>query len=71
MEDGRVLAGADDRGVARAGAAAGPERVVDQRLDLVLEHARPAEAHREHVGVARDRGGLAQRGQLLVPLVEA
>ena len=71
VEDRRVLARADDRRVAGTLAAAPAERVVDQRLELVLEHARPARAHRRDVGLGRDVGGLLERRELLGPLVEA
>jgi hypothetical protein len=70
VEDGRVVAGTDDRRVARTRAARAAEGVVDQGLDLVLEHAGAPELHRGEMRLAGDRARLAQRGQLLGTLVQ-
>ena len=61
MQDRRVLAGTDDRRVAGARAAVATERVVDQRFELVLEHAGFTGAHREQVRFRRNLRRLAQR----------
>jgi hypothetical protein len=70
VEDGGVGARADDGVVAGAVAAALAEGVVDDGLELVLEGARAAEAHRGEVSLGGDRGCVAQGGEILGVLVE-
>ncbi len=54
VENARVGTGAHDAAISWALRAAAPEGVEQQRLDLVLVHARPGAGHRELVGLPRD-----------------
>src|SRR5207245_7116930 len=54
VEDARVGAGSDDRGVRVARRAVAPEDELERRLHLVLVESRPRIAHRLGVGVAAD-----------------
>ena len=64
VQDRGVGAAGDDGRVSRRRRAAAAEDAVDQRLDLVLVHARPCRAHRFPVCLGGDRDGLAQARDL-------
>ncbi len=71
MQHGRVHAGADDGRVGRALGAIFAEDLAQERVDLVFVAAGFGEVHGAEMRVARDRGGLSHRVELVVRLVEA
>ena len=71
MQDGGVGAAADDRRVPGPGAAVLAERVVDQRLDLVLARGVARGQHRGDVRLGGDLGGAALDRDLLGRLDQA
>ena len=71
VQDARVRPGADDAAVRGALGAVAAERVEQQRLDLVLVHARARPAHRQLVRLARDARRRAHRLELDGRLAQA